>query len=288
MELNAYIGRAGTGKSKTIIEEIKTAMREDPLGDPIVLIAPTQNTFQLEQSFVNDESLNGSLRTEVLHFERLSYRVFQEVGGLVEQQLSKAGTEMMIYDIIQQHQSELKLYRSQVKYYGFSEKLYEQIQDFKKYAVTPQQLSDYISENDLQTRTKHKLQDIALVYKHLEDRIDGTYVSTEDSLQRFITMMDQSEWLKRAEIYIDGFHNFSTLEYQIIRSLVKYAKKVTVVLTTDGDKDMFSLFRKPSESLTHIEEIANDLNIQLHTKRFDEVYRFDNADLANLERNFNA
>ncbi len=56
-------------------------------------------------------------------------------------------------------------------------------------------------------------------------------------------MMDQSEWLKRTEIYIDGFHNFSTLEYQIIRSLVKYAKKVTVVLTTDGDKDMFSLFR---------------------------------------------
>lgn len=83
----------------------------------------------------------------------------------------------------------------------------------------------YIAENNLQMRTKHKLQDIALVYKHLEDRINGEYVSTEDSLQRFIEMMDQSEWLKRAEIYIDGFHNFSTLEYQIIQSLVKYAKK---------------------------------------------------------------
>ena len=52
----------------------------------------------------------------------------------MEQQLTKTGTEMMIYDIIQQHQSELKLYRSQVKYYGFSEKLYEQIQDFKNIA----------------------------------------------------------------------------------------------------------------------------------------------------------
>lgn len=31
-------------------------------------------------------------------------------------------------------QAELKLYRSQVKYYGFSEKLYEQIQDFKNIA----------------------------------------------------------------------------------------------------------------------------------------------------------
>lgn len=288
MELNAYIGRAGTGKSKAIIEEIKEKMKQDPLGDPIVLIAPTQNTFQLEQAFVNDKTLNGSLRTEVLHFERLSYRVFQEVGGLMEQQLSKAGTEMMIYDIIQQHQSELRLYQSQVKYYGFSEKLYEQIQDFKKYAVSPQQLEMYIAENNLQTRTKHKLQDIALVYKHLEDRINGEYVSTEDSLQRFIEMMDQSEWLKRAEIYIDGFHNFSTLEYQIIQSLVKYAKKVTIVLTTDGDRDLFSLFRKPSESLTHIEEIANNLNIQLHSRQFLDVQRFIHKDLKHLEHNFNA
>ncbi|MFZ7646734.1 helicase-exonuclease AddAB subunit AddB [Staphylococcus saprophyticus] len=288
MELNAYIGRAGTGKSKAIIEEIKGKMKQDPLGDPIVLIAPTQNTFQLEQAFVNDKTLNGSLRTEVLHFERLSYRVFQEVGGLMEQQLSKAGTEMMIYDIIQQHQSELRLYQSQVKYYGFSEKLYEQIQDFKKYAVSPQQLETYIAENNLQTRTKHKLQDIALVYKHLEDRINGEYVSTEDSLQRFIEMMDQSEWLKRAEIYIDGFHNFSTLEYQIIQSLVKYAKKVTIVLTTDGDRDLFSLFRKPSESLTHIEEIANNLNIQLHSRQFLDVQRFIHNDLKHLEQNFNA
>lgn len=288
MELNAYIGRAGTGKSKAIIEEIKEKMKQDPLGDPIVLIAPTQNTFQLEQAFVNDKTLNGSLRTEVLHFERLSYRVFQEVGGLMEQQLSKAGTEMMIYDIIQQHQSELRLYQSQVKYYGFSEKLYEQIQDFKKYAVSPQQLETYIAENNLQTRTKHKLQDIALVYKHLEDRINGEYVSTEDSLQRFIEMMDQSEWLKRAEIYIDGFHNFSTLEYQIIQSLVKYAKKVTIVLTTDGDRDLFSLFRKPSESLTHIEEITNNLNIQLHSRQFLDVQRFIHNDLKHLEQNFNA
>ena len=38
---------------------------------------------------------------------------------------------MMIYDLVQQHQSELKLYQSQVNYYGFSEKLSEQIQDFK-------------------------------------------------------------------------------------------------------------------------------------------------------------
>ena len=50
MEFNTYIGRAGTGKSTAMLTQIKNKMKQDPLGDPIVLIAPTQSTFQLEQA----------------------------------------------------------------------------------------------------------------------------------------------------------------------------------------------------------------------------------------------
>ncbi|MGV3095188.1 MULTISPECIES: helicase-exonuclease AddAB subunit AddB [Staphylococcus] len=288
MELNAYIGRAGTGKSHYMINNIKQQMKDDPLGDPIILIAPTQSTFQLEQAFVSDKALNGSLRTEVLHFERLSYRVFQEVGGLTEERLTQAATEMMIYDLVQQHQSELKLYRSQVNYYGFSEKLSEQIQDFKKYAVTPEHLKSFLQDNDISTRTKHKLEDISLIYQSFEERINGAFITSEDSLNHFIDILNQSEWIKRSEIYIDGFHNFSTLEYQIIKALVQNAKKVTVLLTTDGNEDPFSLFRKPSEVLTHLKEIANDLNIDLQQQLFKQQHRFNNKDLMQLEQQFDA
>ncbi|MBX5319220.1 MULTISPECIES: helicase-exonuclease AddAB subunit AddB [Staphylococcus] len=288
MELNTYIGRAGTGKSASMLDYIKNEMKQDPLGDPIILIAPTQSTFQLEQAFVNDPELNGSLRTEVLHFERLSHRVFQEVGGFTEQRLSKAAMEMMIYHIVQQHESELKLYRSQSRYYGFSEKLAEQIQDFKKYSVTPEHLEQFISEHQLQTRTQHKLEDISLIYRHLEARMSGEFITTEDSLEQFIDQMSQSEWLKRAEIFIDGFHNFSTLEYRMIEALVQHAKKVTVLLTTDGNQDQFSLFRKPSEVLTHLEDIASHLNIELNKTQFNHRYRFENEDLKHLESDFDA
>ena len=105
----------------------------------------------------------------MLHFERLSYRVFQEVGGLTEERLTQAATEMMIYDLVQQHKSELKLYQSQVNYYGFSEKLSEQIQDFKKYSVTPEHLHTFLQDNDLKTRTRHKLEDISLIYQYFEN-----------------------------------------------------------------------------------------------------------------------
>ena len=34
MELNTYLGRAGTGKSYHMIKNIKQQMKENPLGDP--------------------------------------------------------------------------------------------------------------------------------------------------------------------------------------------------------------------------------------------------------------
>ncbi|MGO3725620.1 3'-5' exonuclease, partial [Staphylococcus carnosus] len=270
-----------------MLDEIKTKMKQDPLGDPIIIIAPTQSTFQLEQDFVKDPELNGSLRTEVLHFERLSHRIFQEIGGLTEEYASKGALEMMIFDILQSHRSELNLYQSQTKYYGFSAKLSEQIQDFKKYAVSPEQLEQFISENPLQTRTQDKLHDIALVYRHLEERLADNFVSSEDTLYKFIEKMGESKWLKRAEIYIDGFHNFSTLEYQIIEKLAQCAKSVSILLTTNGDKDPFSLFRKTSSTLTHIEEIAQRQNIDFNLRRFTKQERFENRDLSHLEHSFN-
>ena len=43
------------------------------------------------------------------------------------------------------------------------EKLAEQIQDFKKYNVTPEHLNQLIENHSIQTRTKHKLEDILFI-----------------------------------------------------------------------------------------------------------------------------
>ncbi|MDN8777059.1 hypothetical protein Q0M62_15090, partial [Staphylococcus aureus] len=83
---------------------------------------------------------------------------------------------------------------------------------------------------------------IETIYKALEDQLNGRYVQAEDVLYKLIEKIPNSDYIKQADIYIDGFHNFSTLEYRVIEALVKYSKSVTIGLTTDGDKDPFSLF----------------------------------------------
>ncbi|MBI5975299.1 helicase-exonuclease AddAB subunit AddB [Staphylococcus canis] len=283
-----WIGRAGTGKSTAMLNDIKAQLTTQPLGDPIIVITPMQGTYLYEHAFVNDEVLKGSLRAEVLHFERLSQRIFQELGGIHEQRISTMATEMMIYDILQEEKANLKLYHSQVGYIGFSAKLREQIQDLEKYAVTPEVVQSTANDTTLDLRMRDKLHDIGLIYEKLITKMSQDFISSEALMNRFIALIPESKWLKRAEIYIDGFHNFSTQEYQIIEGLVQHAKSVTVLLTTNGDEDEFSLFRKSSESLKHLKAISQQTKQPLDIQTFHNSYRFKNNDLNQLEQQFDA
>lgn len=283
-----FLGRAGTGKSTHMLAEIKEKMKAQPIGHPIIIITPMQGTYLYEQALVKDTALLGSVRTEVLHFERLGHRIVQELGGVHEKRLSSIAIEMMIYDILQETQAELKLYRSQVRYMGFSTKVREQIQDFEKYAVTPEMVSEMAKEHHLDPRTRHKLHDIALIYEKLQERLSSEYITGEALMNRLVTLIPQSKWLKQAEIYIDGFHNFSTQEYQMIEALVKHVKSVTVALTTNGDSDALSMFRKPSESLHHFEEIAQRIQQPLERLYFNTQQRFQSQSLRVLEEQFDA
>ena len=45
MTVQLLLGRRGTGKTHEIIERIKSQLKGQPLGDPIIMIAPRQSTF---------------------------------------------------------------------------------------------------------------------------------------------------------------------------------------------------------------------------------------------------
>lgn len=290
MQLNVWTGRSGTGKTSQMIQHMTEEMIGDPLGNPIIFLTPTQNTFQYEQAFVRNPKLKGSIRTSVFGFERLSWRVLSEEGGLIEQQISDEALEMLTYHLLHTHKQQLNLYQSTIQHYGFSHKMMNEIKDFKKYNVQPDDIQAYIEQSpSIPVRMKDKLNDIELIYRALENQLEGRFVQAEDILYKLIEKAPSSSFIKNADIYIDGFHNFSTLEYRVIEALVKNSKSVTVGLTTDGSKDPFSLFRKTSETLSHLEDIAHNLNISIQKTHFNETKRFDdNQDLKHLESQFDA
>ena len=80
MQIQFVLGPAGSGKTYRCLAEIADALRVDPEGAPLVLLAPKQATFQLERQLLANPDLPGFTRLQIVSFERLAYFIFKQAG----------------------------------------------------------------------------------------------------------------------------------------------------------------------------------------------------------------
>ena len=70
-------GRAGTGKTHLVFEEIKKRL-ESTEHKKLILIVPEQFTLQAERDLIEKLDLPGMIDVEVLSFTRLAYNVLMK------------------------------------------------------------------------------------------------------------------------------------------------------------------------------------------------------------------
>ncbi|TDM03775.1 helicase-exonuclease AddAB subunit AddB [Macrococcus carouselicus] len=287
MSVKLLLGRRGSGKTYHIMTSIKEEIRALPLGDPIIVITPKQSTFTFEQQLARDPEIKGSLRASIYGFDRLAWRIMSEEGGLSEEMISGSGIEMLVHMILKEQQDNLQLFRSSARYYGFSQKVTEAIKDFKKYGVDAETLQILSADGTLPVRTQHKLHDIALIYDLLEKSLAGHYTQSEDILHFLYDRIPHAASIRHADIYIDGFHNFTTLEYQVIQQLARHAKSMTMTLTVDLTETN-ETFRKTRETYDLLMETLNGAGVEVSVQQLADSARFRNSSLALIERQFDA
>lgn len=287
MTVQIITGRRGSGKTYSMLAAIKEKIKDQPLGPPIIFIAPKQSTFELEEQFARDPEIKGSMRASIYGFDRLAWRIMSEEGGLAEDMISTAGVEMMTHLTMKAMQEELQLFKTATKYYGFSQKITETIKEFKKYNVSPEALQELSTLSSLPVRSQHKLHDIAVIYQQLEEKLSGHYVQSEDIMQFLYRLIPSSKTIATADIYIDGFHNFTTLEYLVIQQLAQNAKSLTISLTVDLQKDN-DTFRKTSETYRLLNEAFHQVQVPVSYLQLAAAKRFRAPALEALEQQFDA
>lgn len=78
MSMRIIYGRAGTGKSEFIFNEIKESL-QDNLAQKIYVIVPEQFSYVTEKRLLETIETKASIKAEVISFKRLAHRVFSEV-----------------------------------------------------------------------------------------------------------------------------------------------------------------------------------------------------------------
>lgn len=78
MSMRLIYGRAGTGKSEFIFNEIKEKLKNN-LAQKIYIIVPEQFSYGTEKRLLEGVETKASIKAEVISFKRLAHRVFSEV-----------------------------------------------------------------------------------------------------------------------------------------------------------------------------------------------------------------
>ena len=118
MSLQFIIGSSGIGKTHYACQRIIQESLENP-GKLYYIIVPEQFTMQTQKNVVEMHPGKGILNIDVLSFQRLAYRVFEEVGGAREVLLDDTGKSLVLQKLVQQHKKELPYLGSQMNKPGY-------------------------------------------------------------------------------------------------------------------------------------------------------------------------
>ena len=145
---------------------------------------------------------------------------------------------MLVRSVLEENQDEFKLFRQAASKRGFTDQIGDLMKEFSRYCL------DFETMNDLHTQLQianapqtllDKASDLSLLLTKIEEKLGTSYVDSEGHLALLASQIQHADILKGADIYIDGFENFTTREYEIITELMKYGNRVTVVLPMESD-----------------------------------------------------
>ncbi len=273
-------GRAGTGKTEYIFNDIKNKIASE---EKIYIITPEQFSYTAEKRLLDTLGDGAVLQVEVLSFERMAYRVINETIPNIDFKIEKSGKSMIIFDAINKEQKKLRFLGKSI---DNVETIIKQITEFKKHNINVEILKKQVEETE-DEYLKLKLNDMLIMYTKFEEVIEGRFLDENDVLTMLVENIEKSNLFNNAIFYIDEFAGFTKQEYEVIKKLEDISKELYITICTDSlrvekspEADIFYDNKQAIQTLCNISDINKDEQIYL-----EENHRFKNEELSFMEKN---
>ena len=256
---------------------------------------PEQFTLQTQKKLVELSPNKAIMNIDVLSFNRLAYRVFDELGIVEKEILEETGKNLVLRKIAKEKEEELSVLRPNLNRMGYINEVKSLISEFVQYNVTSNQLWGHIRSGKLPSVLEAKLKDVAVMYEGFEEYMQGRYVTAEEVLNVLTYVAKDSKIIRDSVMVFDEFTGFTPIQLSLIKELMPLTKKMIVTLTIDGKEDfyhsngMHELFDMPKKTIKTLCQMANFLHIDMlepvvfadaSKKRFIE-----SSELAFMEEN---
>ena len=252
--LSIWIGRAGAGKSRRVLETMARQRSQRPQ----VLLVPEHISHEAEVDLCRALGPTASRDAEVLSFQSLGSRVLARTGGLAEFTLDGGGKLLTMRLALQELHSRLKVFGRPSQRAAFLRQLTDLTEEFYAYEITPQALWQQVE--DMEGAMGDKLRDLALLYAAYDGKLHAEGVDARSRIQKLRDRLAESDYLRGKDVYLDGFSYLNKLEESVLEQVMRQAESVTVTLL--GDRAEGTLFQNALRQRQRLERMARQLGTE--------------------------
>jgi len=281
MDFQFIYGRAHSGKTKYISEK---SAELAGMKMPLVVVVPEQFTHIAERRLISAVGHIALGQAEVLSFDRMCKRINSQYPS-GKRQLGSMGKSLIVSEILAD--IPLIYYKSVAAQNGFVDVCSDEITEFKKYMISPDDLiaaSKKVNSEALSL----KLTDIANIYSAYETRLETRFSDSDDNLDILAANLEKHRPYEGITFMFDEFSSFTPQEKNIISIIAAQAKCVYVTFCLDDDPRYSSVFRVTNLTATELSAACRARGCrQLPSIRLSGSY-YDSAELEFLEKNLYA
>ena len=219
MALQFVLGSAGSGKSGYVFRKtVKEAQKN--LKKNYYVVVPEQFTMQTQRELVRLQEKNSIMNIDVVSFQRLAYRIFDELGKTNMAVLEETGKNLVLRKVAEERMDDLCVMQGNMKKMGYISEVKSLISELTQYNIDPDTLETFIEEQNMPPAFSYKLQDILIMYRGFRSAISGMYITAEEVLEAFCDMAEESKLLQDAVLVFDGFTGFTPIQNNVLYRLM--------------------------------------------------------------------
>ncbi len=235
-----------------ILEEVAKESNDNSRN--FILLVPEKLSLTMEREILVKHKKKALINVQILTLSRMLRKMLKSSDNY----LPKESGIMITKKIIIENIDNLVCFNKTAKTIGFAERIYDTISNLKNSKVLPEDFK--LKMMNVNESLRIKMQDILLLYTRYEEYIKKNNMI--DACDRFILlskMVQSSEMIRDSEVYIYGFDNISMAGMEVLKSVIKTAKKCTFGCLNNSGKNN-SYIIEP-EMLEAVKEATHELNI---------------------------
>lgn len=238
MSLQFIFGNSGSGKSTYLYQKIIEESMQRPDGNFIVIV-PEQFTMQTQKDLVMAHPRGGIMNIDVLSFQRLAHRIFEEVGADQRSVLTEAGKNLMLRKVAIREQERLKVLGSRMNRPGYVSEVKSVLSELMQYEVSDFELQEMGRRTENRPLLNAKLEDLQVLYREFLSYRRDRFLKPEEIYDVLCQVAGESALLKNSVLAFDGFAGFTPSQIRVLEELLVCCPKVYLTVTLDARESAF-------------------------------------------------